>query len=212
MNTNDTPDWRCYTNHVKEIADMVNNESWGRYKKLVKYRPEHIDKIHKIFIRYHANMKSKMVKGTKNLNRYKIISAYAKAVLKYPLFIPDEEKAVEFYKTADIPAKVKFPNAFFIFIMITSLMQDYCMEVKANMWDKKPYIYKHPVNIHSLHLNNGKYEIKTTCFVLEFIKFLCYHSTGKYTDNFPIFAFSNNLRLMEMLNDCANYGYANKYY
>jgi len=190
----------------------------GAYKNLVKYRKYCIKDIHKSFKKNYDSMKSVMVEGTEHLSRYKIIAAYTKAILTYPLFSPDEAKVDEFLKTAKVPASIKVPNETFIFIMIESLMQNYSAEVKKIIWKDKlkgePYKYKYPINlIHScLKLDNGEYETETTCFVLTFIRLLHWYSTEENPKNFPLFAFAIILFLLEMSNDCANYGAADLYY
>jgi len=210
--------WSRYTNFIEKLADMAHGQLWGQYKNLVKYNKYCFNDIHESFKENYDSMKSAMVKGTEHLSRYKIISAYTKAILTHPLFSPDEDKVAEFFKTAKIPNIIRVPNETFICMMIQSLMQKYSAKVKKIIWkdrlEGKQYEFKYPVHlIHSsLKLDNGEYENENTNFVLTFIRLLYWYRTEEGPKNFPLFAFAIILFLLEMSNDCANYGVADMYY
>jgi len=213
MGSENEDSWRKITDHIKYMAEEIHNKSWGAYRGLVKYMPENIEQIHTSFIQNYDSMKSEMMEGTENLERFKIISAYTKAILAYPLFLPDEEAVAKFlllYK--EIPICIKHPNSSFIYMMILSLMHDFSAKVKRKMWHIDQYRFFLPVNLYNLKLENNEYITEVSDFTYRFIKFICYYSNKESIEKFPLFAFSNILLLLEMSNDCANFGLAKKYY
>jgi hypothetical protein len=205
--------WRKFTDHIKYMAEKIHNKSWGAYSKLVKYTPENIEQIHKSFIENYVSMKSQMMEDTENLERFKIISAYTKAILAHPLFMPDKKAVAKFLlSNAEIPICIKYPNSYFIYIMILSLINDYSAEVKRNMWGIDSYYFSLPVKLYNLKFKNNEYVTEDSDFTYRFIKFICYYSNKESIEKFPLFAFSNILLLLEMSNDCANFDLADKYY
>jgi hypothetical protein len=207
--------WRKYTDHIKESADKVYDRLWGIYKELVRYTPDSIEQIHKSFMLNHDYMKSEMESQTENLDRFKIVSAYTKAILAHPLFMPNEKAIENFYRTAkvpEIPFCIKFPNLYFIFIMIRSIMHDFGAKVKLKMWSIDYYHFFLPVYLYNLKFENGKYKTENSDFYSRFIKFLFHYNRKEYIEKFPLFAFSSILILLDMSNDCANFELTKKYY
>jgi hypothetical protein len=209
--------WRKFTDHIREIADKVNDKSWGAYKNLVIYTPDSIEQIHESFKKNHDSMKSQMKGHTKNLDRFKIVSAYTKAILTHPLFIPNDKAIEEFFlkskvKVPKLPVRIKNPNAYLIFIMIRSVMHDFCSKVKQIMWSINPYHFYLPVCRYYLKPEKDGFKTEDSNFFYRFFKFLCSYDSKESIDKFPLFAFSNILLLLEMSNDCANFGLAKKYY
>jgi len=208
-----------YTAFIEKLADTAYDQIWGQYKNLVKYNNYLIKKeIHESFIKDYGLMNSEMVEGTEHLSRYKIISAYVKALLTYPLFSLDEGKVAEFLKTKSIPRIVRVPNEIFICMMIQALIQKYSLKAKKMILeeklDGKQYEFKYPAHlIHiSLENDNGGYKNENTNFVLTLTRLFYWYRTVKGPQHFPLFVFAIILFLLEMTNDCVYYEAAGLYY
>lgn len=164
-------------------------------------------------------MKKNMPKKTSDLNRYKILSAYTKAVLKHPLFeqVANSEGVYETHKK--VPLRIRNPNEYFVFIMIESFMNDYHVAVKQHTPDSDvqaliSYRFFYPKYLYNLNLRSENGEcIKTIGgFDLAFIKLLHHHGKKEQIDNFPLFSFARIFSMLEMSSDCAVYGLSDKYY
>ena len=195
------------------LANKVHEQSWREHKKLVEYKPANIDAIFTAFqFNYDYMTDNGMLEGTTDLDRFKVVSSYAKAVLTHPLFFADKEKTSKVLDNGAIPMRVCIPNEYFIVMMIRSLMHDLCAAVKKSMWGIDEYHFYLPSQMHNLKYQGCQYVNSVQGFGQVFPKLLHRYSTPDKLDRFPLFAFSFLLRLLEIANDCANFGRKVDYY
>ena len=202
-----------YTAHILDIANEIDKVTWGAYRQVVIYTPSLINQLNDKFLENHNYMSSKMEGEKDFINRFKIVSCYAKAILMNPLFSTNEDavKALE-ESGYPIPISARLPNEYFIFVTVRSLLHDFSGEVKRNVWSIEHYDFFYPSIIYNARRENDKYFLDPSTFVEIFAKFLYYYCHEKSPEDFPLFAFSEILHFLEIANDCANFGLAKKYY
>jgi len=205
-------DWKfCIT----KIADKVDGELWGGYKEFITYHRDRINNVDGYFLKYHDLMKNSwMQEGTENLDRFKMVAAYTKAILDYPLFETNKEDVIKYLDNGYlIPDAIEHPNEYFLFMMIRTIMHDFSTQVKKHMWKKDNYHFYHPIYLHNLRRKEGgEFEQETSYYVPTFINYLLCFGADRIDSPYPLFAFSKILRMLEMSNDCAHFNLKEYYY
>ena len=195
--------WEKYNNHVEDLADeLMKVHVFGEYTKYVDYNPLMFDQLHIDFDNAIEKMRGDMQDPLGYLNRFKIASAYVKAILKCPVFVCN-------ITSGNISVMAKYPNEFFAFVAIESIMDDFCVHIKSDLLGE-PLTFSYPKYLYNVEKTNTGFETRCVDFDEKLLKLLHYY--GKRVDKFPLFAFAHYLQLLEVANDCACHALAGDYY
>ncbi|MCL2703689.1 MAG: hypothetical protein FWE91_08800 [Defluviitaleaceae bacterium] len=203
-------EWDKFIEQIRNIAVKLDEDVFSMYGGCVICTLDNIEQIKATFIESHALMMREMDEETENLEHHKLISSSVKSILKYPIFTVAADAADEMLKKDPLPIKARYPNEYFAYIAIWSLMADFGAAFKNRLWNIESYTFKFPDYLYYTKKDGDDYYAHSFQYAEVMIKLL--HHLGKDVDNFPLFTFNHTLQTLEMLNDCVFHGFANKYF
>lgn len=206
--------WSDFEDHLRYASITFREKVFGKYSDCVKYFPEQMEDIEKSFTESKSYMGDFITSSPPRLDRHKLISALAKGLLHNPLFAFDFEKLDEYDDDERLPFVLRFPNEYFVFVLIRSLLTDFGKVEKKELWGADAYDFDYPRRMYIIeHVNDSedKYKVSPVTFSFEMVKLLNHLQQQKH-DEFPLMIFAQMLLMMEIASDCGRHDYKKYYY
>jgi hypothetical protein len=206
--------WSDFAGHLLHVSSTFKEKVCGKYSSYVTYSPEQMNNVEQSFTKSKLYMDDFITSNPPRLDRHKLLSALAKGFLHNPIFAIDYEKLDEIDDDERLPFVLRFPNEYFVFVLMRSLLTDFGKIEKKELWGTDAYDFDYPHQMHIIeHINDSvdEYKVTPVNFSFEMVKLLNYLHHQK-PEEFPLMIFAQMLLMMEIASDCGRHDYKKYYY